>query len=77
MHVSHLAGRITHSNHEAEYINLGRASFYQSAHTRGKKDVRGAKYEPKGRVVLIIRATGRIPDCVALYEPTKCVPELY
>ena len=39
----------------------------------GSKDVRGARHEPKGRVVLIVLAAG-FPT---LGEPEKCVPELY
>ena len=77
MHTSHLAGQITHSDREAEQLNLGQASFYKSAHTRGSKDVQGARCEPKGRVVLIVLATGRIPDCAALGEPAKYGPKLY
>ena len=77
MHTSHLAGQITHSDREAEQLNLGQASFYKSAHTRGSKDVWGARCEPKGRVVLIVLATDRIPNCAALIKPVKCVPELY
>ena len=42
----------------------------------GSKDVRGARREPKGRVVLIVLELV-VPDYVALIEPVKCVPELY
>ena len=41
----------------------------------GSKDVRGARCEPKGRVVLIVMELV-VPDCAALGEPMKCGPEL-
>ena len=42
----------------------------------GSKDVRGARCEPKGRVVLIVLQLV-VPDCAALGKPMKCGPELY
>jgi hypothetical protein len=55
---SHLAGRISHSNREAKKLNSGRASFCQSAHIGGSKDVWGARCESKGRQGLIVLAAG-------------------
>ena len=55
---SHLAGRITHSDHEAEKLNSGQALFCKSAPLDGSKDVWGARHESKGRLDLNILAAG-------------------
>jgi hypothetical protein len=59
MHASHLASRISRSIHEAKQLNSGQATFFQSAHTGGSKDVRGAGCESKDKPGLIILAVGQ------------------